>query len=139
MAYKKERNISSFNPEKKILATLILFNYGIIKSVLNSLKTSKVTFYKLSSFHFGQGGKLYFMEHVKEFSTNHTTRLRLQRLLTSTGFWPLLFDGCCLDRDMLEDVKAAGFADVDAKHLHVPMKNFMLNIISPHLVGIATK
>merc|ERR1712002_112740 len=59
------------------------------------------------------GGKFYLYEHIKEFDTeNHSTRLLIQNILTTTRIWPFLLDECCLDRDMLDSLKNAGFFKV---------------------------
>lgn len=85
------------------------------------------------------GGKFYFMEHIREFDgEKHGIRQKLQDFLTISRIWPFLLDGCCLNRDMLPAIKAAGFTKVNAEHFYAPMEGIM-QLIKPHLKGIAEK
>ncbi|XP_063606092.1 thiol S-methyltransferase TMT1A-like [Penaeus indicus] len=86
------------------------------------------------------GGKFYFLEHIREFdSENHGTRQKIQDLLTRIGLWPFLFDGCCLNRDMLPVIEAAGFSKVNGERFYAPVNSFFFQLIKPHLKGTAEK
>ncbi|KAK4304457.1 hypothetical protein Pmani_023580 [Petrolisthes manimaculis] len=86
------------------------------------------------------GGKFYFLEHIREFEDKtHRRRQLLQDLLTYTGIWPFLFDGCHLNRDMLPAIQEAGFSKVDARRFHAPLDKLLLKLIIPHLKGVAQK
>lgn len=86
------------------------------------------------------GGKFYFLEHIREFdAVKYNTRGKLQDFLTESGIWPFLFDGCCLNRDMLYAIKKAGFSKVDGERFYAPITNFFFQLIKPHLKGIAEK
>ena len=47
-----------------------------------------------------QGGKFYFLEHVAHPAG--TWRRRVQNLLSNSGFWPAVFDGCVLNKEFEE-------------------------------------
>lgn len=87
-----------------------------------------------------QGGKFFFMEHIREFDDDkHWLRCRIQDILTVSGIWPFLFDGCCLNRELLPSIEAAGFSSVDAQKIYAPTDSFIFQVIKPHLKGVATK
>lgn len=80
------------------------------------------------------------MEHIREFDTEkHGLRQKLQDFLTVSGIWPLFFDGCCLDRDVLSLIEEAGFSKVDGERFYAPVSNILLKLIEPQLKGIAEK
>lgn len=86
------------------------------------------------------GGKLYLYEHIKEFDTkNHSIRALLQTLLTKSGIWPFLLDGCCLDRDMFQALESAGFSSVKMERFHADIDHFVFQLIAPSLKGVAEK
>lgn len=93
-----------------------------------------------TSFH-SQGGKFYFMEHIAEFDLKKNwLRRKLQHVLTHwIPVWPFIFDGCCLDRDTLPAIQQAGFSSVHAQKYYAPVPNFLFEIESPNLKGVATK
>ncbi|KAF0295055.1 Methyltransferase-like protein 7A [Amphibalanus amphitrite] len=59
------------------------------------------------------GGKFYFLEHVGHPSG--TWRRRLQNVLSNSGFWPAVFDGCVLNREVEEVMQTGGFSQVDCR------------------------
>ncbi|KAB7493756.1 hypothetical protein Anas_05437 [Armadillidium nasatum] len=65
------------------------------------------------------GGKLFYFEHILEHDDAHWLRRILQHFLTVTGIWPLFFDGCHLNREVLRDLQAAGFSKVNGKKKHI--------------------
>lgn len=87
------------------------------------------------------GGKFYFMEHIVEFDLKkHWLRRKLQHVFTHwIPVWPFIFDGCCLDRDTLPPIQQAGFSSVHAQKYYAPVPNFIFEIESPNLKGVATK
>lgn len=97
-------------------------------------------YFNRSSLH-SQGGKFYFMEHIAEFDLKkHWLRRKLQHVFTHwIPVWPFIFDGCCLDRDTLPAIQKAGFSSVHAQKYYAPVPNFIFEIESPNLKGVATK
>ena len=77
------------------------------------------------------GGKLYFLEHVLADSTQPILRAG-QFFLTPVQ--QLLADGCHLNRDPLQSIASAGFADVQSRRFSVPG----MGVIAPHVSGVAT-
>lgn len=87
-----------------------------------------------------QGGRFYFYEHVAEFNTEqHGPRRKTQEILSELGIWPFFFGGCMMNRDMLEDIKKAGFSRVQAQRWYAPHKKLLLQVIEPSLMGVAEK
>ncbi|GAB4816616.1 hypothetical protein N2152v2_003662 [Parachlorella kessleri] len=81
------------------------------------------------------GGRYIFLEHVA--AGPHNPRLHsIQCWLTPA--WSVLADGCCLNRDTLTQIEAAGFSKVDAEHheIHLP---WLGRILAPHVTGVAFK
>lgn len=97
--------------------------------------------YIISTNLHSQGGKFYFMEHIAEFDLKkHWLRRKLQHVFTHwIPVWPFIFDGCCLDRETLPAIQQAGFSSVHAQKYHAPVPNFIFEIESPNLKGVATK
>ncbi|KAG7158840.1 methyltransferase-like protein 7A [Homarus americanus] len=86
------------------------------------------------------GGKFYFMEHIAEFDPEkHGLRKMMQDVLTYLYVWPFIYDGCCLNRDMLPNIKKAGFSSVEAEKYYAPVPNIIFDVERPNLKGIATK
>ncbi|KAF2367839.1 S-adenosyl-L-methionine-dependent methyltransferase [Trinorchestia longiramus] len=86
------------------------------------------------------GGKLYFLEHVREWDTeNHGMKQRFQDLFTYLGIWPFLFDGCELNRETFKAIESAGFSQVDGKRVRFPEKHPIFQIIDSQMLGTATK
>ncbi|KAG0726208.1 Methyltransferase-like protein 7A [Chionoecetes opilio] len=86
------------------------------------------------------GGRFYFFEHIAEFNTEqHGTRRKIQEILTWTGIWPLLFDGCMLNRDMLADIQKAGFSKVQAQRFYSPIDHIVFQLVKPSIKGVAEK
>ncbi|RXG67628.1 Methyltransferase-like protein 7B [Armadillidium vulgare] len=85
------------------------------------------------------GGKLFYFEHILEYDDAHWLRRILQHFFTVIGIWPLFFDGCHLNREVLRDLQAAGFSKVNFKKKHIDIGSKIFNILSAHLIGTATK
>ncbi|XP_042871280.1 methyltransferase-like protein 7A [Penaeus japonicus] len=86
------------------------------------------------------GGKFYFFEHIREFdSERHRLRQKLQDLLTTSGIAPYFLEGCCLNKDMLPAIGAAGFSKVRAERFYAPIDSFIYQLVKPCLKGIAEK
>ena len=77
------------------------------------------------------GGKLYFLEHVAADQSKPVLRAAQQLL---TPLQELLADGCHLNRNPLQPLGSAGFADIEFKNFQVPG----MGVIGPHVSGIAT-
>lgn len=87
-----------------------------------------------------QGGKFYFYEHIAEFDLErHGIRRKMQGLLSVTGIWPFIFDGCQLNRDMLQDLQEAGFSKVEAQRFYGPFDGPVFQLVKPSLRGVAEK
>lgn len=119
-------------PDKSVdvvVMTLVLCSVSEIEKILQQILRVLVP-----------GGKFYFLEHIREFDpVKYSAREKLQDFLTKSGIWPFLFDGCCLNRDMLDVIKRAGFSKVDGVRFYAPISNFFFKLIKPHLKGIAEK
>ncbi len=76
------------------------------------------------------GGKFIFLEHVA--AESGTLLRRVQNGLTPV--WKTLFDNCHPNREIWMELVDAGFASVDYEHFEL-----QLPVVSPHIVGIATK
>ena len=87
-----------------------------------------------------QGGRFYFYEHIAEFDLDrHSTRRRMQEILTTLGIWPFIFDGCMLNRDMLADIQQAGFSKVQADRFYNGINHRVFQLVKPGLKGVAEK
>ncbi|HEY3109294.1 MAG TPA: methyltransferase domain-containing protein [Chloroflexota bacterium] len=75
------------------------------------------------------GGRFVFVEHVG--APPGTWLRRLQRAVRP--IWSAVADGCHPDRDTLEAVERAGFADVRAERFRVSA-----GLAAPHVAGTAT-
>jgi len=90
------------------------------------------------------GGKFYFMEHI---IADEGDNLRyVQKALMQGGFWPFMFDGCCLDRDTPKMIKEiGGWSKIDQNKYDLPepkqgaLFKFLRNFIRPHVYGVAVK
>jgi ubiquinone/menaquinone biosynthesis C-methylase UbiE len=76
------------------------------------------------------GGRFLFIEHV---AASHGTFLR-QVQSTISPVWKVLSDGCQPDREIKLALENAGFTSVNYEYFEVP-----LPIVSPHIIGVATK
>jgi len=76
------------------------------------------------------GGRFLFIEHV---AAPHGTFLR-QVQSTISPVWKMLSDGCRPDREIKLALENAGFTSVNYEYFEVP-----LPIVSPHIIGVATK
>jgi hypothetical protein len=82
-----------------------------------------------------QGGKLYFMEHIRD--TPGTWIYYKQRLASLTGYWPFFY-GCSIDKDLGEEIlNSKLFSRVDLEKLYLAPE--MFSYLSPHTIGIALK
>ncbi|KAK9973467.1 hypothetical protein ABG768_024196 [Culter alburnus] len=77
------------------------------------------------------GGALFFLEHV--VSDPSTWTYFFQHVLQP--FWHYLNDGCDTTRATWKHIEAAGFSDLQLRHIQAPLF-FMLK---PHIVGYAIK
>jgi len=78
------------------------------------------------------GGKFYFIEHVA--AQRGTFMRRVQTLLAP--IWRKLGDGCNPDRETWVALENAGFTSLELEHKYV--SNPFI-IVSPHIMGVATK
>jgi hypothetical protein len=76
------------------------------------------------------GGRFYFLEHVA--AQRGDPKRLIQRCIQP--IWRFIACGCHPCRDTLEDIRAAGFASVEAESFALP-----LGPVSPHIAGVATK
>ncbi|ODM91866.1 Methyltransferase-like protein 7A [Orchesella cincta] len=87
------------------------------------------------------GGHYYFLEHV--VAPHNTKRWKLQQLANWSGLWKWLHDGCVFRR-LDEDIAKAGFSDLDISTFTLDdeaqsSKSKLIQMISPHIVGVAIK
>jgi ubiquinone/menaquinone biosynthesis C-methylase UbiE len=76
------------------------------------------------------GGNLLFIEHVA--APEGTLLRQLQSIISP--IWKAFGDGCHPDREILIALEKAGFASVNYERF-----NAQLPILSPHIIGVATK
>jgi len=110
-----------------VVITLVLCSVQDAEKVLQQAKRILVP-----------GGKLFFLEHVKEFDDDQGFRKMWQEVLTKTGIWPFFFDGCELNRKSYDAINNAGFSEVMLEKKHAPSKELFYFFCSL-AVGVATK
>lgn len=80
------------------------------------------------------GGRFVFMEHVAAPSGS-----RLRRLQGLAGpFWKYMADGCCLDRELGDAIRGAGFREVRLEGFVTPRETLPV-VVSNLVAGVATK
>ncbi|KAG8173703.1 hypothetical protein JTE90_013922 [Oedothorax gibbosus] len=77
-------------------------------------------------------GKFLFLEHVAYPKSQWGNTV--QRF--AAPLWKIYFDGCMLERDIAEKIRAAGFTNVEVENACPPG---MLWFVRPRIMGIATK
>lgn len=84
------------------------------------------------------GGKLLFVEHVASTGVGRGEFLyTLQRLLTQSGFWPAIGDGCHLDRETGPAIESCtGWSRVSYENFQEKMCGF---VPMDHICGVAVK
>jgi len=111
-----------------VVITLVLCSVRDVRKVLEQAKRVLVP-----------GGKFFFIEHVRDWDPSHSSKQRAQDLLTGTGVWPTLFDGCMLNRQTSYDINDAGFSEVQIEKKYAPMNSLPFSLVNPMVVGVATK
>jgi len=111
-----------------VVITLVLCSVRDVKKVLEQAKRVLVP-----------GGKLFFMEHVREWNPSHGKKIMFQDVLTYTGIWPTLMDGCMLNRQSNYDINDAGFSEVQMEKKYAPIDQIPFNLVNSMIVGVATK
>ncbi|NWU66351.1 MET7A protein, partial [Pterocles burchelli] len=104
-----------------VICTLVLCSArnvdGILKEALRVLRP---------------GGAFYFLEHVA--ADRSSWQYFWQQVLYPT--WKLIFDGCCLTREIWKNLEAANFSELNLKHFRVELPWMP---IQPHILGYAVK
>jgi len=124
----EEMDMVENNSMDAVVITLVLCSVKDVKKVLEQAKRVLVP-----------GGKFFFIEHVRDWDPSHSSKQRAQDLLTGTGVWPTLFDGCMLNRQTSYDINDAGFSEVQIEKKYAPMNSLPFSLVNPMVVGIATK
>jgi hypothetical protein len=99
-----------------------------------------VTHFKVETRMFGsfQGGLYLFLEHCSE--PMDTFLYKMQNFLTVTKLWPLVFDGCRLNRNALQDIKFAQFSDINYQYIKIDSEHDKFSkLMRTHLIGTAVK
>ncbi|NWX39509.1 MET7A protein, partial [Steatornis caripensis] len=78
------------------------------------------------------GGAFYFLEHVA--ADRSSWKYFWQQVYYPT--WKLIFDGCCLTREIWKNLEQAKFSEVNLQHIKVDLP---LMPIEPHIIGYAVK
>ncbi|KAM6364763.1 thiol S-methyltransferase TMT1A [Pluvialis apricaria] len=104
-----------------VVCTLVLCSVhdvnGTLKEVLRVLRP---------------GGAFFFLEHVA--ADRSSWRYFWQQVCYPT--WKLVFDGCCLTREIWKNLEQANFSDLNVQHTKVALP---WTPIEPHIVGYAVK
>ncbi|XP_069677979.1 thiol S-methyltransferase TMT1B-like [Periplaneta americana] len=83
-------------------------------------------------------GLYFFLEHNPE--PQNTFLHKVQNILTITKLWPIIFDGCHLNRRTEQDIKAAQFSDLTYQFITVSSDHNMFSrFIRTHVIGSAIK
>ncbi|NXL37127.1 MET7A protein, partial [Glaucidium brasilianum] len=78
------------------------------------------------------GGAFYFLEHV--VADRSSWKYFWQQICYPT--WKLVFDGCCLTREIWKNLEQANFSELNLHHLSIALP---WTPIQPHIVGYAVK
>ncbi|XP_025898574.1 methyltransferase-like protein 7A isoform X1 [Nothoprocta perdicaria] len=78
------------------------------------------------------GGVFYFLDHVA--ADRSSWRYFWQQSCFPT--WKLVFDGCCLTREIWKNLEQANFSELKLQHISVPLAG---TPIKPHIIGYAVK
>jgi len=111
-----------------VVITLVLCSVKDVAKVLEQVKRVLVPC-----------GKFYFMEHVKDWDESNKKRRFLQEILTRTGLYPALQDGCLLNRETQNEIKSAGFSMLKLEKKYAPNDHPIFWLEAPMVVGCATK
>jgi hypothetical protein len=85
-----------------------------------------------------QGGLYIFMEHCPE--PQEMFLYKAQNFLTVTKLWPMIFDGCHLNRNSLRDIKLAQFSNLNYRYVTVDGEyNKFARFMRTHVYGTAVK
>lgn len=115
-----ERLSADDNSIDAVVSTLVLCSVGDLQGVLQEiLRVLK------------PGGSFYFVEHV---AAPPDTLLRQTQGWLNPA-WRIIGDGCCLNRDTGQIIKAAGFGSVSYDEFRAPVPP----IVSPQIIGRAIK
>jgi len=102
-----------------VVSTLVLCSVGSLEQTLTEIRRV-----------LRPGGKFVFLEHV---GAPQGTRTRASQNFI-TPLWRVLGDGCHPNRDILEAIRQAGFAKVEAEEFNIPAP-----VVGPHIAGMAYK
>ena len=80
------------------------------------------------------GGRFVFIEHVA--AARGSTLWSLQRLFRP--MWSCIADGCRPDRELGAVLRAAGFDSLQLEEFRV-RRHFPLDLVAPHVAGVARK
>ncbi|XP_008490477.1 methyltransferase-like protein 7A [Calypte anna] len=78
------------------------------------------------------GGAFYFLEHVA--ADPSSWKYFWQQICHPT--WKLIFDGCCLTRELWKNLQQANFSELKLRHVSVALP---WTPVDPHIVGYAVK
>lgn len=84
------------------------------------------------------GGRYCFIEHTIDARDPQLSKR--QSLLTNSGLWPYLFDGCRLNVDMERLIKCGPFSSVECEFVvHRFKRPLALKYVRTHILGYAIK
>ncbi|XP_010220827.1 PREDICTED: methyltransferase-like protein 7A [Tinamus guttatus] len=78
------------------------------------------------------GGVFYFLDHVA--ADRSSWKYFWQQSCFPT--WKLVFNGCCLTREIWKNLEQANFSELKLQHISVPLT---WTPIKPHIIGYAVK
>jgi len=110
-----------------VVATIVACSVSNIQKVYKEVKRVLVS-----------GGKFLYIDHVLD--KPGTFLYFKQQILSRLGIWPLLFDGCHLNRNIDKEVEKCQFAQVLQKRFKIETSSFYIfPYIEAHVVGVAIK
>ncbi|PNF13780.1 hypothetical protein B7P43_G12431 [Cryptotermes secundus] len=110
-----------------VVATFVLCSVTRINLILSEIKRI-----------LAPGGLYLYLEHCPD--PRDTFLYKMQNFLTTTKLWPMIFDGCHLNRNALQEIKLAQFSDMNYQYVMIDSEhNKFSKLMRIHVIGTAVK